>query len=606
MLGLLVLALAAGGCDGCNPPEGRVPQGKGPSGEGTPAEDPPPEPPFEPMAAQVFPEGTTRVAVEGAPLGVAAGSIRALLAMDLDGNGDRDALLVRMEEGGASLEVARRGDDAFEALRSLGWLFDTASECEVGEPSLRAVSPAFAVLSVSRTCGEGEEATLERVLGIVGLGDEPRLLERVALLPEDGRTPGHVTLSLEATDVDEDGHTDVVLEVAVRADRGDDPVSVRLPWLDRPGGLARDRAEPEETLTRLADEARGRSSEAPEQALALAQRILALHGVLCREGEAPRLRFGESDGLSCGQSAGAGRAAAVAAGALAEQGAFFEALELEERLERAGYTTSDADRRALARSWAKAPTPDGLRWKKVASHRPGAMPEVHLPPVGFADEGALLLRGASPQVVQLETGEAGTAPEASGPGLLRDPSGELAVVDVQRTCEGHVLTIVKAEDVVAGVVAGRPVAEPLLEARRPPPGVSCPPLPTSLRADDGGWHVLGWAPQGVVAVRGTTMRVVPLTVDGQAAGEPAELSAGTPPPAPLPLGQATPDGRAYVLPSPRGVLLRRLHAPAETRLLRPEGWEDGTTPTSVAISPDTRRVAVLLEGDVWVIEGLEP
>jgi hypothetical protein len=600
MRGLLLLALGLGACDGCDRPEGRVPHRPEDPGAAGAVPDDPSEDSFEPATAQAFPEGTTRVAVEGAPLGVAAGSIRALLPIDLDGDGNRDALLVRAEGGGASVEVARRDGSAFGALQAVGDLYASTEGCTVADPSLRTVSPTFAVLSVTRTC----DAATERVLGILGLGDTPRLLERVTLLPEARQTGTHVTLGLEATDVDGDGHTDVVLEVAVREGRGGDPMRVRLPWLDRPGGLARDRTEPEKTLAERADEAHGRLSKAPEEALALARQVLALHGALCREGEAPRLRFGDTDGLSCGQSVGAGRAAAVAAAALAEQGAFFEALEAEARLDRPGYAVGRADRQALARSWAKAPTPEGLQWKKVASHRPGAMPDVHLPPIGFVDDGSLLLRGDSPQIVHPETGEARPAPEVSGPGLVRDPSGELAVVDIHRTCEGHVLTIVRAQDVVAGVVAGRPVAEPLLEHRAPPSGAPCPPLPSALREDDGGWHILGWAPQGVVAARGATLRVVPLTVDGRAAGDPDDLTPGTPPPAPLPLGQATPDGRAYVLPSPRGVLLRELTGAGRTLLLRPKGWKDGVTPSAVALSHDGRRVAVLLGDDVWVIEGL--
>jgi hypothetical protein len=604
MLGT-VLALGASACDGCDGPEGRVPQR-----DTTPSTQQPTDEAssaFEAAVARPFPEGTTRVAVEGAPLGVASGSIRALLPLDLNGDGDRDALFVRVDGGGASVELARRESDAFQAIQSLGDLIAPADGCTVADPALRTVSPTFAVVSVTRTCqaanGAGGDRPTERTLGILGLGDEPRLLERVSLLPEEGLAPGEVTLALSATDVDGDGHTDVVLEVSVRAG-GDEPARVRLPWLDRPGGLARDRAEPEKTLAEQAERAREQLKDDAAAALALARQVLALHGVLCREGGAPRLRFGDSDGLSCGRSAGAGRAAAVAAGALAEQGAYIEALDAEGRIDRPGYAVGKTDRRALAQAWSRAPTPEGLRWRKLASHRPGAMPDVHLPPVGFFDDDSLLLRGASPQVVQIGSGEARPAPDASGPGLLRDPSGELAVVAVGRTCEGHVLSIVRAGDVVAGVVAGRPVAEPLLEARPPPPGVRCPPLPAPLTEDDGGWHILGWAPQGIVAVRGDTLRVVPLTMEGQAAGEPTDLAPGTPPPAPLPLGQATPDGRVYVLPSPRGILLRHTNTPARTFLLRPEGWKDGTTPSAVAISHDGKRVVALLGSDVWLMEGL--
>jgi hypothetical protein len=591
--------LVAGACNG-DPPEGRVPQRDRPA-DSPPGVDPGgSDGPFEPISGRAFPPGTARVAVEGAPLGVPTGSIRALLAMDLDGDGARDAILVLEVNGGASVAFARRGADAFGAIEALGELHGPREGCTVGEPALRTVSPSFAVLSVTRTC----DGAQDRALGVLGLAGGPRLLERIALLPPEGRTAGEVTLGLAATDVDQDGHTDVVLEVAVRGLDASEPARVRLPWLDRPGGLARDRAEPERTLAELASRARDALKKDTASALASARQALSLHGVLCREGGAPRLRFGESDGLVCGRSAGAGRAAAVAAAALAERGAVLESMEAEAKLGQPAYAVAAADRKLLERAWARAPTPSGLRWRKVADHAPGAMPDVHLPPASFADVGTLVLRGEASRAVDLTTGEARPAPEADGPGLMRDPSGELAVVGVHRSCEGHLLSIVRAADVVAGVVAGRPVAEPLLEARPPPSGSPCPPVPAALAKDTGGWQVLGWAPQGVVAARGETLRVVPLTVEGHAAGEPADLPPGTPPPAPLAPGQATPDATAYVLPSARGVILRRLAPAARTVLLRPEGWKDGAIPSSVAISPDGTKVAVLRDGEVWVIEGV--
>ncbi|MFW6067255.1 MAG: hypothetical protein ACOC97_02875 [Myxococcota bacterium] len=604
LLPMLLATALVPACTACeDDPSGRVPFRQG-------ADEPPDRPapededaPFEPAVARTFPEGTARVAVEGAPLTAAGGSVRALLPLDVDGDGDRDALLVRAaDDGSATLAFARREGDGFRKVESVGDLAPAGEDCRTTDPSLRTVSRRYAVVSLQRICPDAAV----RTLGILSIGDSPHLLERISLLPEEGRTPGEVRLGLRTADISGDDHEDVILEVAVRPPGAKEAGRVSLPWLDRPAGLARDKSEPDASLSEIADRAREALAEDPDAAASLAQRALALHGVLCRESDGARLRFGDTDGLTCGPSAGAGRAAAVEAAALARRGDFFAALQAEQRLTQPGYRVTETERGLVERAWARAPVPDGIRWRKVASHRPGAMPDVHLPAVSFSDAETLLLRGGSPQVVDLETGESKPAPEAAGPGLVRDPTGELAVVDVHRTCEGYALSIVRAEDVVAGVVAGRPVAEPLLEPKAPPAGARCPDLDgSSVREDTGGWHVLGWAPQGVVAVRGAAVRIVPLTVDGQRAGEASELEPGTPPPAPLPRGQATPDGRTYVLGSAHGVLLRHTGPDGQTHLLRPEGWSgNAEPPEDVAIAPDASRVAVLRGGDVWVIEGL--
>lgn len=602
----MLLTLAAAGipaCGGCeDDSSGRVPfPSEPPNAPNRDTDSREDAPPFQPTKAQVMPEGTARVAVQGAPLEVATGSIRALLPLDVDEDGDRDALLVRVgEQGEASMEFARREGNAFRTVRSIGALTSPGEGCKVAAPSLRTMSPSYAILSLKQVCDQ----VSHRTLAILGLGDTPEILERITLLPEEGRTLAEVTLAVDPTDVDGDGHQDVVLEVTAQPPEASESARVRLPWLDRPAGLARDQAEPEKTLADLADRALEALPEDPEAALELARRAVTLHGVLCREGGGPRLQFGEGGGLTCGRSTAAGRAVAVQAAAQARTGNFFEALEAEQRFSRPGYAVGDGDRKRLDRAWDRAPVPDGLEWRKVAAHRPGAMPDVHLPAVTFSDPDTLLLRGGSPQVVDLTTGEARAAADASGPGLIRDPSGDLAVVDVHRTCEGYALSIVDADEVVAGVVAGRPKAEPLIETKAPPADARCPKLPASVRNDTGGWQVLGWAPQGVVAVRGRAIRVVPLTAEGKPAGEPSSLEPGTPPPAPLPPGQATPDGRAYVVGSRHGVLLRRLPS-GPTLLLRPEGWTgDAQAPSDVAVAPDANKVAVLRDENVWVIEGL--
>jgi hypothetical protein len=123
-----------------------------------------------------------------------------------------------------------------------------------------------------------------------------------------------------------------------------------------------------------------------------------------------------------------------------------------------------------------------------------------------------------------------------------------------------------------------------------------------LRRDDGGYRVVGWAPQGVVAVRGGETRVVPLTVDGRPAGEPQRLDDGDPTPAPILGGAATADGSAYALATDHGIAVHRRGSPPETRLLRPDGFRAaGISPDDVVVSPDLTRVAFVREGRVHTL-----
>src|SRR5690606_6068007 len=143
---------------------------------------------------------------------------------------------------------------------------------------------------------------------------------------------GEVRLDLSTADRDGDQRDDLVVTVSV--DRGGEPSRLELPWLDRPSGLARDVDEPESTLSErsraaLRDILRNRV----EPGLSSSRHVLALHEVLCREPGRARLRVGETEGLSCGTSDGAGRAATTVVRALARQGEWVEALDALQRMD---------------------------------------------------------------------------------------------------------------------------------------------------------------------------------------------------------------------------------------------------------------------------------
>jgi hypothetical protein len=185
---------------------------------------------------------------------------------------------------------------------------------------------------------------------------------------------------------------------------------------------------------------------------------------------------------------------------------------------------------------------------------------------------------------------------------LVDPSGALAVVDVGRTCDGHVLRIVRSREVSQGVVLGRALGEPLLDPRPAPS--PCPPLPASLRDDSGGFRILGWTPQGVVAVRRDRVRLVPLEMSGNPAGDASDILPETPLPVPFPLGAMTRDGTAYAWIAEIGVVVRRTDG-SRTTLVRLPTWPAngaGVDPFDVTLSEDGSKVAYIEGGTVVVVE----
>lgn len=125
-------------------------------------------------------------------------------------------------------------------------------------------------------------------------------------------------------------------------------------------------------------------------------------------------------------------------------------------------------------------------------------------------------------------------------------------------------------------------------------------LPSGLERDTGGFVVLGWAPQGVVAVRGREMHLVPLTLDATSAGEPMRLAEDAPAPAPLSGGRATTGAERYALGTPLGVVVAERGGTA--RLFRPAGFAASALRTAdVAISPNGRKIALVHDGRAVVL-----
>jgi len=335
-----------------------------------------------------------------------------------------------------------------------------------------------------------------------------------------------------------------------------------------------------------------------------ARRALALFGVLCREGGGPRLRFGTSDGLACGRSLGAGRAAAALATALARDGEVFAAIGAFERLAEDGYRVPPGAQRLAERAMAAMTTTDGItEWVGPTVTLPPG-PSARLPVIAFLDATHLLVRGPSALVIDLTSPDSPQPPPHQATNVLfTDPSGQYAATAIERTCDGYVVSIARAAEVVAGVVAGRPVSMPLIARAAAPSGARCPTLPDDVRRDDGGFRLLGWAPQGIVVARRDELRLVPLTVDAAPAGAPRTLGPDDPAPAPIPGGAVTVDGSAYALHTPLGIAFHHRGASRNAvRLLRGPGWDgDAVSPLDVVVSPNFDRIAYVSEGRVRTI-----
>jgi len=593
-LGFGMVALATA-CGSCEDGDGRlVPFGIDAGQEGPEAPEPTEEPPFSAVEGQRLPEGTRAVAVEGAELQANEGHFAALLPLDMEGDGDRDALLLVHGDEGYGLTLAIRQGSSFE-LRTLG-NFAAPAPCALDDVSMRTVAAKIAVVKAGFRCNVETREDRWGALWILSVDRNPRVLERITMLPEHGRAPGTLDANARAADHDADGHMDVLVDFRLTTPDQAEPITTTLIWLDRPSGLGRVPGQPEGDIVALAD--RAKAVSATSTAAAVARSALALHAALCRGDSAPRIRLGGADGVDCGVSSGAGRAVATLSASLARQGNLLGAIEAFQRVRQGGLRVAGADERAAERAilaLAQAPTE---RQGPMASPPEG--PDVRLPGLTFADATTVFVPGTPPQLWNFETDEVTSAPGKDRELLVSDRSRRFAVVDIRRSCDGYTLAIVRVEDVTGNVVIGQPVSEPLLESKAPPRGARCPELPRATREQDGGWKVLGWAPQGVVAARGVEVRLVPLSEQAEAAGEPRVLRAG-PLPAPLPAGRYARAGHAHAAITSFGITVVELRGEGRAVLLRPEGWS-AEAASDVIISDDGARVAYLGGGRARLME----
>ncbi|MEO0326071.1 MAG: hypothetical protein AAF447_24190 [Myxococcota bacterium] len=547
----------------CGGDDRRVPFQDTPAAD--PSEDPPTEPaPFAPAESRAIAPDTPTLDLEGAELSGAGADLRALLPVDVDDDGDQDAFALaftaRAGEAASLVLLAARREDARFVTRPLARRAFAAG-CALEEATLSRPTPGTVLAQAGVRCPLPEDAEAQgeaepgegltpsvQVHFVASVEAAPRLLERFAL----HAGPVALGLALRPGDLDDDGHEDLIATVLVTPE-GRETQSLELHYVNRPGGLARDR----EAGTPVESLLEGPGAAAVGSALCageLAQLELGpRRGVTCPEGWARR---GALTALKERLASGAGQLAAT----LAEADGFGLTAEELGLGPTTGITLLDL-----------GPAP-GV---SAATARHGAL--------AFTSEGDLEVRGRPAFLVALPGGSRSAAVPGALP--LRDVGLTRGVEGIVRRCAGYAARLVPTG---LGRVAGA-APETVLVAEAPL--VPCPAVPP--QGDDGGWRVLGWAPQGLLAARlaeAPARVLVPLTADGRAAGAPEVLSAGEAPPVPLRGGRVTPDGRTFVLETRYGVL--RVRA-GESALWRPAGWDAFPGPRAAAVDATGERVAVL-------------
>lgn len=553
---------------------------------------------FVPVEATALPDATPNFALEGAPVSVPGHTIRAVLPLDLDHDGDRDAIVVALDaQLDAKLMIAMRDASAFRPATLLSALSPLTPGCAATRYALRLFAPSFVLASFDQTCPEGITAAPVPSL-VVSVASPPSVRERFTLLASLTSPADRAQMSFRAEDKDGDGNDDLLVDLMVSPEGLADEAPLSLTYFDRPSGLARDTHEPEATLLRLMARTRERARRRDTAfALETAKRVLAFHNVICRESGVSRLRVGDSIGVMCGPSAAAGSAIAILVRELVRTHDLTGALAASERASQAGYTLTRADRTVVETAMNGITSEVPVRLITGPNRSAPNETQARLSPLAFSEDGqSILMRGPSPLRYDL-------ASQAVTPGEMDDEdtriydvSHAFSIRDVHRTCDGYVLGIVRGDGIVANGSY-----DALILPTPPPAGASCP-LSPSVSRDAGGFTVLGWAPQGAVVARGDTLYVVPIGENGTALGPASVLPQGSPAPAPLTPGATTRDGHAYVVATSIGFFIHILAPQPRTLFVRPSEWSTlAGDLAGVALSDDTMHVAFLKGGRLYVL-----
>jgi hypothetical protein len=548
--------------------------------------------------AKSFAIAADRPSLAGGPLPLTL--VRALLEVDLDADGDRDVVALHQDAAQTPLlSVVTREASGYGPARAIaGFTQPVAPGCALSEARLAALSSSKAALTVALTCDATSPAlTARSSVSLLSLEATPRIHERLDVLAGAPGAELPFTSMPSSVDADRDGHDDVVFRVLVAG--ASDPLD--LVWLDRPSGLVRDVREPEATLAAWAAAAQSLLSKSPEQAIARAELALSVQRALCRELGTPTIALSGTPGIPCGAGKSTAALLATLSSAHARRGAVRAAFESYARLRRVEPKPDARTLEQVGAALRKLPAVANISFRRGPAVEPVRAPRVHLPSARFVGESQLYVQRTRPVLYDLERAEESPAPSASDQ-LMRDPRGQLIATAIERSCLGYEVRIERAPPRGSDYVAGPLVAQALLSPSAPGPwcGSSGAKLPP--RHEDGGFSVLGWPPQGLLAARGSELVLVPLSASGEAVGPPRALAPDAPRPAPLPSGSATADGARYVEATAHGVLI---YGPSSDKveLWRPGGYTDvASGALEAAISPSASRVAIVAGQDVYLLE----
>lgn len=521
---------------------------------------------------RVFGPDQVEVPVAESTLVLQAGYALAALGLDLDGEEPLDALVVSADPQEIRLQAAYpRGLDV--VARSVD-SFLVPSDCLEPRSEIKQLSASLVGVRVEHRCEAGARVNM----WLVTIEAQPRVRERITVLPPNDRSTAAIDIDLVVEDRDQDGYDDVTANLSIGETKS------AVTWLNRPGGFARDASQPEARLKELADQAWESLATNVRSADHLALSVLDAFVALCRESGAARIGLSGMQGLQCERSAATARAASVAITAAIRRGSFVRALELQRWWEISAVQPSPEERALVQAAWRKAKAKASASWRAIDRESSPAS-------LYFQDEDTLVIDGGAPRRIQLSTGWKTRISEAEVIPPIRDPSGRFAVRSVRATCAGY-----EAE---LGPIRGKESHRAQIDKRRDnTPCRNAIDRPATIFE----WAVLGWAPQGLVTASGDLLRVVPLNELAKAAGNPIDLSAGSPLPAPIRGSRVTPDGSRYVIPHPEGVVVRDWQRGGAGLWLRPTGWDEIPGELrSVAISPSGRQLALQKGSEIRVL-----
>ncbi len=512
---------------------------------------------------RTFEPDQVEIPVGESTLALPSGYALAALEIELDGTSPVDTIAISADGREIGLQAAfQRGLGVVS--RSVD-SFLVAEDCTNPSADIRQLSDSLVSARVDHDCERGTRTNV----WLVTVETQPRVRERITVLPANDVSTAEITLGLQVDDRDADGYEDVVATLRI------DDVEVPLVWLNRPGGFSRDASQPEAAFRLLADDAWAFLDSDPSGSERRARGVLEAFVALCRESGAARIGLAGTQGIQCKQSQATARAVAVAIVAALRRGTFIRALELQRWWQTSAMLPTAEEQALVQNAWKKAKARAQATWRLLAKESSKA-------DLYFSGENTLIVDGVSPKSIDLDTGAITRLDKTAVAPPVRDPDGQFAVRGVRVTCAGYEAEI--------GPVIGRRTSRVLIERR---PGTEPCRTPVDRPANTFEWEVLGWAPQGLVAAVGDRLRVVPLDEKAKPAGGPIDLSSGSPLPAPVRGARITPDGARYVIPHPEGVVVRDWRAGGAGAWLRPPDW--GSVPgelRSLAISPSGSRVAV--------------